>query len=308
MTSQDPERSTSPETRGTQNSGLTAATLGFFFGFGAVARVAACARQRAVLLLGIAALAGASGAGVARAESGLTGAELYEEHCELCHEADGSGDPGEVPPLTRNPEVADTAYLERVIREGLSGPLERLGETYDDEMEGFPELSDDEVASIIAYVQGGLGAARGATPEPTIPGDGARGERIFAGQDDLANGGPSCFSCHTAGARGHLGGAGLGPDLTALRERFKGETKLAAALRKPPSPMMRQVYAGRALSDDEVADLREFFGKIETAEPVGTDWLILLGLAGAATLLVLHGVLFAFIPRVSYSRMLRNSK
>jgi len=265
-------------------------------------------RGSAVPLLAIATLVSASSAGVARAESELTGAELYEEHCELCHEADGSGDPGEIPPLARNPEMADTAYLERVIREGVSGPLERLGETYDDEMEGFPELSDDEVAALVSYVQGGFEAALSSAPEPMIPGDGSRGERIFAGQDDLSNGGPSCFSCHSAGARSHLGGTGLGPDLTALRERFKGDVKLAGALRKTPSPVMRQVYAGRVLSDEEVADLREFFAQIEPSEGGGTDWLVLLGLAGTAALLAVHGVLFAFIPKVSYSRKLRNSK
>jgi mono/diheme cytochrome c family protein len=265
-------------------------------------------RGSAVSLLVVAALASASGAGVARAESGLTGAELYEEHCELCHEADGLGDPGEVPPLAGNPEINDTAYVERTIREGLSGPLERLGETYDDEMEAFPELSDDEVAALISYVQSGFGAGRASAPKPMLPGDASRGERIFAGQHDLSKGGPSCFSCHTAGARGHLGGTGLGPDLTGLRERFKGEAKLVAALRKPPSPVMRQVYARRALSDEEVADLRVFFAEIEPSEPAGTDWLVLLGLAGTGALFAVHGILFAFIPKVSYSRKLRNSK
>jgi len=276
-------------------------------GLGAFGRFAVFAA-----LIALAAVASGSLAGAARAQSELTGGELYEEYCEVCHEADGSGDPGEVPPLANNPKVSDIAYLQRVIREGRSGALERLGETYDDEMDGFPELSDEEVAAIVAYVQGGfaVAATRGATsaPELQIPGDVVRGEQIFAGDEDLSNGGPSCFACHTAGRHGHLGGTGLGPDLTALRERFKGDVKLAAALRKPPSPVMRQVYVGQALSDEELADLRAFFTQVEPAEPRGTDWLIVLGLVGAAVLLGLNAVAFASIPKVSYSRMLRNSK
>jgi mono/diheme cytochrome c family protein len=273
------------------------------------ARLEAVVIRSAAVVVAIAAI---SIAGAAGSQTGMSGAELYEEHCELCHEADGSGSPGDIPPLAGNPTLPDTDYLTRVIRDGLSGPIVVLGVDYDDEMDGFPELSDDEVATIVTYIQGGFGA--GATsevkpePEPVIPGDILRGERIFSGEQRLASGGPSCYACHTAGAYGHLGGTGFGPDLTALRDKFAGDDKLAAAIRKPPSPVMRQVYAGHELNEQEVADLRTFFAQTDASEHHGTDWLIILGVIGAVVLLVLITALSASLPKRSYSRMLRDSK
>ena len=83
-------------------------------------------------------------------------------------------------------------------------------------------------------------------------------------------------------------------------EAFEAKSVLPAA-----ADRFRQAVA---VEDEEVADLREFFAQIEPSESAGTDWLVLLGLAGTAALLAVHGVLFAFIPKVSYSRKLRNSR
>ena len=219
----------------------------------------------------------------------------------------------EIPPLAGNPNIDDLEYLARVIREGVSGPIEVDGEIYDDEMEGFAELSDSEVAALIDYIRGGFAAptavAVAQAPPPEVLGDAVRGEELFAGRQRLANGGPVCLACHAAGTYGHLGGSGLGPDLSGLRSRFAGEKGLRSAVRKPPSPVMRPVYAGRDLTEQEVADLAAFFGVTAAGEPGGgTDWLLVAGGTGALALFGLMAVFASSAMRRSYSRMLRDSR
>jgi mono/diheme cytochrome c family protein len=55
-------------------------------------------------------------------DQGNLGEETYMDNCAMCHEPDGAGIPELAPPLIDNPRVADAASLEKVIREGISGP------------------------------------------------------------------------------------------------------------------------------------------------------------------------------------------
>ena len=74
----------------------------------------------------------------------------------MCHDVGGVGIAKKIPPLVGNPRVQDKEYLAPVIREGLIGPIEVDGQTYDEEMDGFPEMPDAEVAALIAYIQSGF--------------------------------------------------------------------------------------------------------------------------------------------------------
>ena len=258
-------------------------------------------------------LLGSAAGRIQAAEDSVSGAAVYEENCEMCHDVGGVGIPEEIPPLAGNPNIDDLEYLARVIREGLSGQIEVGGEIYDDEMEGFSELSDSEVTALIDYIQGGFAAptavAVAQSRQPEVLGDAARGAALFTGRQRLANGGPVCFACHAAGTYGHLGGSGLGPDLSGLHGRFAGEKGLSSAVRKPPSPVMRPVYAGRELTEQEVADLVAFFGVTAAGGPGGgTDWLLVAGVTGALALFGLMAVFAASAMRRSYSRMLRDSR
>lgn len=112
-------------------------------------------------------------------EIGDSGAAVYEDNCEMCHEVGGVGIPEEIPPLADNPNLDDLEYLERVIREGINGPIEVEGVVYDDEMVGFPELSDGEVAALIDYIEAGFAAptvvAMDQVSQPEILGYSQRG-------------------------------------------------------------------------------------------------------------------------------------
>lgn len=111
----------------------------------------------------IAAAVGAAFAQEAPADGGTDrlladGRLVYEANCQACHGADGRGVPGAFPPLLDNPDVQDSDYMRDVIRNGLQGEIEALGETYNGNMPAFALLDDAQVTALIAYLQDGLGA------------------------------------------------------------------------------------------------------------------------------------------------------
>jgi len=92
------------------------------------------------------------------------GAEVYNAVCASCHQPGGVGLAGQFPPLIDNPNVDDADYVEDVIRNGLSGPIEVNGETYDSVMP--PQtLGDAEIAAVITYIQSGFAAPAAPAPE-----------------------------------------------------------------------------------------------------------------------------------------------
>jgi len=243
-------------------------------------------------------------------EQDALGEETYMDYCAMCHEPDGAGIPDVAPPLIDNPRVEDAAYLEKVILEGLAGPLEFEGVTieYDDEMPPFDDLTEAEIGAVVGFVLSAIvssAPAPAAVPAqaPIDPGTAEIGQDLFLGRQRLRNGGPACTACHTTGEHGNLGGNGLGPDLTDLYRRFEGRT--AAAIRNAPSPLMRPVYGDKPITDEENAHLLAFFIEAAGQEPPdGFDALLGLGLAGA---LLLFGAM-AFMPsrsRESYARKVR---
>lgn len=82
---------------------------------------------------------------------------VYEANCSACHQSDGSGISGAFPQLLDNPDLENTDYLRDVVRNGLSGEIEALGETYDGNMPGFSLLTEDDVTALIVFLQEGLG-------------------------------------------------------------------------------------------------------------------------------------------------------
>ena len=165
-----------------------------------------------------------------------SGATLYAQHCASCHQAAGEGLDGTFPPLTGNPAAADLAYVEAVIRDGVSGPLEVAGISYDAVMPPVAALTDDaDIQAVAEYVAtlavAGTDATTSGTPADSsetlddadseagapagpIVGDTDRGHDLFIGATRFEHGGAACAGCHTAGSVGNLGGRSLGPDLT----------------------------------------------------------------------------------------------
>lgn len=90
------------------------------------------------------------------------GKALYEQHCQNCHAADGSGLEALIPPLT------DTAYLRSnkkdlvcIIRYGLEGEITVNGKTYDTPMPAEDHLAPIEIAQVITYITNSFGNSQG---------------------------------------------------------------------------------------------------------------------------------------------------
>ncbi|MFN0120763.1 MAG: c-type cytochrome [Blastocatellia bacterium] len=117
------------------------------------------------------------------------GERLYQTHCALCHGQKGEGERGPTlarPKLLRAP---DDEALRGVIRGSLAGS-------------GMPgtRLIETELRDLVAYVR-----QLGRVTQVSLPGDPARGEKLYQGKG-------ACAACHTLNG---VGGA-LGPDLTGI--------------------------------------------------------------------------------------------
>jgi ubiquinol-cytochrome c reductase cytochrome c subunit len=169
--------------------------------------------------------------GLALAQDGKA---LYKQYCAACHGPEGQGIPGAIPPLVGNPRIQDEAYVIRVTREGISGPLEVGGVTYTGVMPPMPQVSEAEARAIAAYLKGLSGGGQEAPATPRTQGDPALGRALYLGQKPLQNGGAPCQACHTVAGVGFLGGGSLGKDLTEAAKRLGGEGGSAPSSKTPP--------------------------------------------------------------------------
>ncbi len=249
-------------------------------------------------------------AGVA-AQDTSDGQAVYETSCSSCHQPGGTGLAGVFPPLAGNPNVADAAYVEEVIRAGRSGPIEVLGETYDSPMAAIP-LDDADVAAVVLYVQSLSGAPDQptTTAAPPAVGDAARGERLFNGAAGFEARGPACAACHSAGSAASNGGAGLGPDLTNTYQTLGSEAGLTAWLASTAAypGVMGPVFADKDLTETEIADLVAFLATTpgDGAPGRAAGWAFAgLGAAVGVALLILMALVIRG-PNTTYNDRLRS--
>ncbi len=92
-----------------------------------------------------------------------SGAELFVEHCAVCHQPDGQGISGMYPPLADSVgEFARSkdgrAYLVHVLSFGLNGPISVRGTRYDGYMQSWTQLSDNDIAQLLNEVLTGFNA------------------------------------------------------------------------------------------------------------------------------------------------------
>ncbi len=86
------------------------------------------------------------------------GAVLYAETCQLCHQAHGQGQPGLAPSLVGASWVLDSDdWLLRIILQGVAGPIEVAGQSFDSAMPGHradPRFADDEkIAGLVIFLR-----------------------------------------------------------------------------------------------------------------------------------------------------------
>jgi len=77
---------------------------------------------------------------------------------------------GEAPPLESSAWVTGPENrLIKIVLNGLHGPIEVLGKTYNQEMPGFgPILTDADIASLLSYVRRRFAGASAAVSPATV--------------------------------------------------------------------------------------------------------------------------------------------
>lgn len=260
----------------------------------------------ALFLCGAMTLLAAPTAGPAVDAQSPSGPEVFAAQCASCHQPSGEGIVGTFPPLAGNPAAADAAYVESVIRDGQSGPIEVMGTTYDGVMPPVIALSDPEIAAVVDYVVELAGPATSGDEESAPPeseadaavepvvGDVERGRRLFVGSRRFGAGTPACGSCHVAGSVGDFGGGVLGPDLTGSFETLGGEAGLTGWLGNPPSATMAPIFGDRPLTEAELADVVAFLADAPSQERPdrGFDRVlvaVVVGLVVAIALMAMTG-------------------
>ena len=99
------------------------------------------------------------------------GKSLYASYCLSCHQTDGSGVPGMVPPLTDTDWViGDKKRLIESVLYGVKGEIEVNGVVYDQEMPPQDYLPDYEIAYILTYIRHEFGNGSSPVTEKEVAG------------------------------------------------------------------------------------------------------------------------------------------
>ena len=86
------------------------------------------------------------------------GEKVFKTYCLVCHQANGAGVPNLYPPLSGTDWVnGDKERLIGVVLNGLQGPIEVDGTTYNSIMVSHSHLKDEEIAAVLTYVRSNFG-------------------------------------------------------------------------------------------------------------------------------------------------------
>lgn len=167
------------------------------------------------------------------------GQKLFLAHCSICHGPNGEGGKGPTLAQPSLPRATDDVVLQRIIKSGLSGT----------EMPGS-RLFPDQIKTVAAFVR-----SLGRRPPEPVPGDPARGARLYASKG-------ACAQCHTLSGRG----GAIGPDLGGIGFR-RSPAFLRLALTEPAADVPRSFSAWRS---DVSLPVNFLFVRVvpKTGEPV----------------------------------------
>ena len=88
-------------------------------------------------------------------DSSINGKTVFNAQCAACHQANGQGIPGAFPPLAGSEWVVAPRDIPiAIVHDGLQGPIDVKGQTYEGMMPAFKgTLSNDEIAAVLSYVR-----------------------------------------------------------------------------------------------------------------------------------------------------------
>ena len=260
------------------------------------------------------------------------GSELFKAHCTACHTVGGGKMVG--PDLKGISELRSEEWLLKWIKSSRSmidsGDPDAVQVFHDNNDIPMPDqnLSDPEVKAVLAYIntqtasgevtaganvssQEPLQSSEDATAEDILV-----GQHIFEGRTRLANGGPSCISCHNVATNRIIPGGLLAKDLTTVFSRMGGDAGLTGILNAPPFPAMTEAYKNKPMTKDEIYALTSFLNTVDkestTQTATAKSPLLLYGFISFAVWIVIifmvwfHRKKYAVNKRI-YERQLKTS-
>ncbi|MDZ7777846.1 MAG: cytochrome c [Bacteroidales bacterium] len=181
-----------------------------------------------------------------------------------------------------------------------------LYEKYNKVMMPNNELSDEEIKSILKYIENfedtpskevakdTASDTTGGITKPLFSSNNIEtGKILFTGQVGFFNNGPSCISCHNVNTQPGLMGGNMAKDLSKSFANM-GEAGIKAILKNPPFPVMKEAYKKSPLMESEIHNLTaylEFASRKTTNKKANTGIglaykLLIAGMAGAGFILL----------------------
>ncbi len=229
-------------------------------------------------------------------------AAYFQSNCASCHTIGGGPLVG--PDLQNLEQRKDRAWTlkflanpQAVIDSGDPYAKKLLGESNDVVMPPVSDLNRAQTEALLDWIAaqskstGAQPAAAAVPAEPVFTAaDAALGKELVMGTRPLANGGPSCISCHRFHGISILGGGSLGPDLTHEFTRLGGGRAATAWLGSPPTPTMKSIYSAHAIQPDEAHAVAAYLDSLSKQEGGGAaraeKRFLLIGLGGCLIVLV----------------------
>ena len=87
------------------------------------------------------------------------GKAVYLQTCFVCHQPEGQGVLGQIPPLAKSDFLAGMTKEDSIrgVLLGRSGPIAVNGKTYNGTMVPLDYLTDDQIANVLTYVRNSFG-------------------------------------------------------------------------------------------------------------------------------------------------------
>lgn len=91
------------------------------------------------------------------------GAKIYQAKCQGCHQPNGLGDGANFPPIGGSEWVTEnTSALAQIILNGVAGPIEVAGRTWNGNMPGQATgMTDADLAALLTYLRNSFGNETG---------------------------------------------------------------------------------------------------------------------------------------------------
>jgi len=241
------------------------------------------------------------------------GAKLFKANCTACHQL-GARLVG--PDLLGVSEKRTEEWLIKFIQssQGLiaSGDADAKAIFEEFYSIAMPDqaFSTGEIKSILAYI-GEMtpkpsGESDTQTSEPIegkievaytyTPEDAELGRKLFSGESSLANGGPSCLSCHNVTNNNLMIGGLLAKDLTNVFSRM-GHAGVRGILNAPPFPAMNESYNNNEITEEEIILITSFLAeadKVSDTQTADDGFMLYLkgGIGGLILILIIVGILW----------------